>query len=239
MASGPAGGAARRRGGDGAQVPGSGFVVRPRRSAPRLLGRHRHHPSPQAAGCRARAPRSSAPDPLPPGAGAFVPLTNRLHHAGRGEGKPARPAPASSWGAPQSGSSLNDSQSGNSTRGWEGWVTKQSAKSFPPPCAWGHPNPRQTNQRAGAAGSGPVPSPSTTPGAFGACRSRWPLSGWRVRRMAGRRSRTSKVTAVLYLPPCENVAGGAAGGTRAAPPPHAGTGSAARPAPPGAKCPGS
>lgn len=70
----------------------------PRRSAPRLLGRHRRHPSPQAARCRARAPRSSAPDPLPPGAGAFVPLTNPLHHAGRGEGKPARPAPASSWG---------------------------------------------------------------------------------------------------------------------------------------------
>lgn len=105
-------------------MPCSGCVVRPRRSAPRL-GRHSHHPSPQAAVAPA-TPRSSAQDPLP-GAGAFVPLTTPLHDAGQREGKPAPGARI--LGAPQSRSSPNYSQSGSST---SGWVTEQSAKSFPP-----------------------------------------------------------------------------------------------------------
>lgn len=80
-----------RRDGSGAQVPSSGFAARPRWSAPHL-GQHSHHPSAQAA-VAARDPRSSAEDPLP-GAGAFVPLTDPLCHAGQRESP--RPVPASS-----------------------------------------------------------------------------------------------------------------------------------------------
>lgn len=102
----------RRRGGIGAQVPCSGLVARRQGIAPRL-GPHSHHSSQQATVAE-RDPRSSAKDPLL-GAGAFVPLTNPLHHAGQREGKPAPGARILE--APQSHSSLNDSQSGSSTRG--------------------------------------------------------------------------------------------------------------------------
>lgn len=80
-----------RRDGSSAQVPSSGFAARLRWSAPHL-GQHSHHPGAQAA-VVARDPRSSAEDPLP-GAGAFVPLTDPLHHAGQRESP--RPVPASS-----------------------------------------------------------------------------------------------------------------------------------------------
>lgn len=70
-------------------MPGSGAC--PRGSAPRL-GPHSHHPSPQAA-VAGSGQRSSAEDRLLR-AGAFVPLTDPLHHAG--VMKSPRRSPASS-----------------------------------------------------------------------------------------------------------------------------------------------
>lgn len=76
-------GAARR-------CPGSGFAARLQGSVPRL-GSYSHHPRPPAA-VVAQDPRSSAED-LHPRAGAFVPLTDPLHHSEQRESP--RPSPAS------------------------------------------------------------------------------------------------------------------------------------------------
>lgn len=123
------------------------------------LGRHSHHPSPQAA--VAPATRGLQPRTRSPGRVPLFRSQTRYITPGKGKGKPAPGARI--LGAPQSGSSLNYSQSGNSTRGW---VTEQSAKSFPPPFAWGHPTPRQTNRRAQSRGlrdTFQVPTPRLEP----------------------------------------------------------------------------
>lgn len=226
VASGPAGGAAPALG----QERRAGALLRvcgpppEERASPRAA-----QPPPESAGSRrARDPRSSAQDPLS-GSGAFVPLTNPLHHAGQRKGKPAPGARI--LGAPQSRSSPNYSQSGSRT---SGWVTEQSAKSFPPLEPGDTPPRAKLTSALRAAGSG-TRSKSQ--------HHAWSLRGLPVtlaslrqaRREDGRKEESDLKSHSSSLPPSENVAGSAAGGTGAAQPPHAGTGSAARPASLGAK----
>lgn len=139
--------------GSGAQVPGSGFAARPRGSAPRL-GPHGHHPRPQAA-VAARGPRSSAQDPLP-GAGAFVPLSDPLHHAGQRESP--RPEPASSRLRSHAQVSITlkvGAALGGGPRGRARRPLRPSRRGYPTP----PPNsPARTAPRA----PGRVPSPNLT-----------------------------------------------------------------------------
>lgn len=193
-----------RRRGSGVQVPGSGIAARPRRSAPRL-GPHSLHPRPQAA-VAARHPRSSAEDPLPR-AGAFVPLTDPLHRAGQRGSSRGAPASSRLRSHAQVSITLKVGATLGGGRGAERDVLSAPRAGSTPPR-------RQTHQRAQRPrlpDTFQAPKPRQEPsGPAG----RTSLSGsWRVARLAGR-SRTSKVTAVLY--PSENAPGEGGGEGRAA-----------------------
>lgn len=170
-------------------MPGSGFAARPRRSAPRL-GPHSHNPSPQAA-VVARAPRSSAEDRLP-GAGAFVPLTDPLHRAELR--KNPRPGPASSRLRSHTQVSITlkvGAALGGGRRGRAQRPLRLSRQGDTPPR-------RQTQQRAQRRelpDTFQVPSPRSE--SSGPAGHAGLSPSWRVGRLAGRSSRTSKVTAVL------------------------------------------
>lgn len=215
----------REPGGCGAQVPGSGFAARPRGSAPRL-GPHGHHPRPQAA-VAPRGPRSSAQDPIS-GAGAFVPLTDPLHHARQRESP--RPAPASSRLRSHAQVSITlkvGAALGGGPRGRARRPLRPSRRGHPTP----PPNsPARTAPRA----PGHVPSPKPTQGAFGACRSHWPRSEL-ARREAGWKEESDLKSHSSSLPPPKTSRGVQRQGRAPAPPPLARTGSAARPARHGAK----
>lgn len=208
------------------RCPAQGLMSDPRRSAPRR-GRHSHHPSPQPA--VAPATRGLQPRTRSPGRVPLLRSQTRFITPGRGKESP-RPAPASS-GPPQSGSSLSYSQSGNSTRGW---VTEQSAKSFPPLAPEDIPPRAKLTSAHRAAGSG-----TRSKSQHHALSLRGlpvTLASLRLARQEdGRKEESDLKSHSSSLPPFANVARGAAGGTRAAQPPHAGTGSAARPASLGAK----
>lgn len=190
-------------------MSGSGFAARPRRSAPRL-GPHSHYPNPQAA-VAARGPRSSAGDRLP-GAGAFVTLTDPFHHAAL-KNSPW-PAPASSRLRSHAQVSITlkvGTALGGGRRG-------RARRPLRPLAPGDTPPRRQTHQRAQSRGLpdtvqvlSPRSEPSGPAGHAGLSPS------WRVGRLAGRRSRTSKVTAVLYPPP-RTSRGARRGGTRAGAP---------------------
>lgn len=95
---------------------------------------------------------------------------------------------------PQSRSNLNDSLKveGGGTAG-KGREQGPSATSSPPP-----PRPQNSPVRTAPRVPGHVPSPYTS--LWGLPDSLACLGRWRVARLAGRRSRTSKVTPVVYTP---------------------------------------
>lgn len=216
----PAAGPPPRRGGSrthaGAPARGSPPACRGARRAP---GRPATRAS--TGGRRGAGPAVSAED-LHPGADAFVPLTAPLHGSERRESP--RPAPACDQLRSHAEVLMTlkvGAAPGGRARG-------PSAAGSSPPLAPGDTPPRAqlTSARAAPRAPGPVPSPAPTRGACGACPSPRPRSGLERGRRAGRRSRTSKVTTVLY-PPRRT--------SRAARPPLARTGRAARPAPRGAE----
>lgn len=161
-------GAARR-------CPGSGFAARPRRSAPRLR-QHSHYPSPQAAVAE-RDPPSSAEDPLP-GAGAFVPLTDQLHHAGQRE-RPL-PVPASSQLHSHAQVSITLKVGAAVAGGRRGTGRRPSTALIR-----GRPTPRQTHQhsrRRGPPDTFQVPTPRSEPS--GPAGHPGLSLGWRCGRLA-------------------------------------------------------
>lgn len=195
VASGPAGGAApalgRERGRAGALLR---VVVRPpeERASPRAA-----QPAPESADSRrTRDPAVFSSGPAPWGGcfcSAHKPASSR--RAEERKARARRPHPLGS--AVTLKSQLLSK--------WEQYSRVDNCAErevLSAPRARGHPTPRQTNQRAQSRGlrdTFQVPTPRLEPSGPAGHTGLSP--GWRVRRMAGRRSRTSKVTAVLYPPP--------------------------------------
>lgn len=209
FASGPwtAAAANLRAGGPAESAAGAGAARRCRARGSRSARGGARHSERRTATTRARSNRRGARatlggrGPAPP-AGAFVPLTGPLLHAGRRNSP--HPAPASSQ--VRSHDQVSVPREVGSALGGRGHSRRPLRPRRP-----GHPaRPPNSPARTAPRALGHVPSPGTTQGAFGACRALWPVSEL-VRRKAGRKEESDLKSHSSSRSPSQNVAGSAAG----------------------------
>lgn len=153
---------------------GLGFAARPR-------GARRAWGSSATTLVRRRPSRRAVSGPGPATPGERLCSAQRPAPSHPAEGKPAPGARI--LAAPQSRSSPSYSLSGGSSRGGPGGRARRPLR----PSRRGHPTPPANSPaRTAPRAPGRVPSPSPTPGAFGACGSPRPRCE-RARREAGRK----------------------------------------------------